>query len=215
MDGVKQASKMVKLGEFKIELIVEGKPANEYDNDDDTAPDTNDSITIYVEAVSGKEFHFAISSPVDLVTKGLAVDLFTSISTNSLFCYSFIQQPSLGRLSNFERWVLTLSKPVGRVDKQRKASKCEKMMHWPRSCSKHYHLMPNPSLTTEYLNLSLILVCHSNLCVQECLSVLPCNYFCFFWVRKLCSKLSLPPMHIRAYLCKLPRNFDAPDPSTP
>ena len=51
---------MVKLGEFKIELIVEGKPANEYDTDDDTAPDTNDSITTYVEAVSGKEFHFAI-----------------------------------------------------------------------------------------------------------------------------------------------------------
>ena len=105
----------------------------------------------------------SISSPIDLVIKGLAVDLFTSISTNSLFCYSFIQQPSLGRLSNFERWVLTLSKPVGQVDKQRKASKCEKMMHWPRSYSKYYHLMPNPSLTTEYLNLSLILVCHSNL----------------------------------------------------
>ena len=137
-----------------------------------------------------------ISSPVDLVTKGLAVDLFTSISTNSLFCYSFIQQPSLGRLSNFERWVLTLSKPIDRVNKQRKASKCEKIMHWPQSCSKHYHLMPNPFLTIEYLNLSLILMCHSNLCIQECLSILPYNYFYFFWVRKLCSKLSLSPIHM-------------------
>ena len=40
-----------------------------------------------------------VSPPtVDLVTKGLAVDLFTSISTNSLFFFLFIQQLSLGRL---------------------------------------------------------------------------------------------------------------------
>ena len=52
---------MVTAKSFKVEIIVDGEPANEYDDDDDTAPDTDDKVTRYVEAVSGKEFHFAVT----------------------------------------------------------------------------------------------------------------------------------------------------------
>lgn len=51
---------MVVHNHFRVEINVDGTPANEYDNDDDTAPDTAQSVTKYVEAVPGKEFYFAI-----------------------------------------------------------------------------------------------------------------------------------------------------------
>ena len=54
-----------------------------------------------------------IPCPVDLGDKKLGADLFTSISTNTFPSFLFIQQPSLGRLWNFEGWNLTLRKPVG------------------------------------------------------------------------------------------------------
>lgn len=53
---------MVLAGSFKVKIIIDGKPANEYvdDDDDDTAPDTADKVIRYVEGVSGKEFYFAV-----------------------------------------------------------------------------------------------------------------------------------------------------------
>jgi hypothetical protein len=51
---------MAVLDEFTVEVIVDGQPAHEYDDDDDTQPDSDTSITKYIEAVSGKGFHFAI-----------------------------------------------------------------------------------------------------------------------------------------------------------
>lgn len=65
----------------EVEVIVDGQPAREYDNDDDTEVDTETTITKYVEVVSGKEFAFRIllkSSFVwngaDTVTARLQID---------------------------------------------------------------------------------------------------------------------------------------------
>ena len=51
---------MVRLRGITVEIVVDGQPATEYDNDDDTEPDTGTAVTKYIEAVSSKEFHFAI-----------------------------------------------------------------------------------------------------------------------------------------------------------
>ncbi len=51
---------MVQFQGFTVEIIVDGQPAKEHDDDDDRAPDSDISVTKYVEAVSGKEFYFAI-----------------------------------------------------------------------------------------------------------------------------------------------------------
>src|ERR1700755_3403370 len=43
-----------------VAVLVDGQPAREYDNDDDTELDTERSVTKYVEVVSGKEFSFTV-----------------------------------------------------------------------------------------------------------------------------------------------------------
>jgi hypothetical protein len=42
----------------EVVVMVEGQPAPEYENDDDTELDTDIAVTRYVEAVSGKTFAF-------------------------------------------------------------------------------------------------------------------------------------------------------------
>jgi hypothetical protein len=44
----------------EVEVIVDGQPAPEYDNDDDTEVDTPKSVTRYIEVVPGGEFSFSI-----------------------------------------------------------------------------------------------------------------------------------------------------------
>jgi hypothetical protein len=44
----------------EVEVIVDGQPALEYDNDDDTEVDTPRSVTKYIEVVPGSEFYFSI-----------------------------------------------------------------------------------------------------------------------------------------------------------
>jgi len=44
----------------EVVVFVDGQPAREYDNDDDTELDTERSVTKYVEVVSGKEFSFTV-----------------------------------------------------------------------------------------------------------------------------------------------------------
>ena len=52
---------MAILNEFKVEVIVDGKPVNEYEDDDDPEPNVVNTATKYVEAVSGKEYSFRIT----------------------------------------------------------------------------------------------------------------------------------------------------------
>ena len=53
--------KMPSLDNFTVQVIVDGHPANEYDDDNDE-PDASKPrhITKYVEAVSGKKFKFKV-----------------------------------------------------------------------------------------------------------------------------------------------------------
>jgi hypothetical protein len=43
------------------QVFVDGQPAAEFDNDDEAEVDTENSVTKYVEAVSGKEFSFCFT----------------------------------------------------------------------------------------------------------------------------------------------------------
>ena len=54
---------MVRLAGFSVEMIVDGQPAQEFDDDDEdefNEHDSENSITKYVEAISGKDYHFAV-----------------------------------------------------------------------------------------------------------------------------------------------------------
>ena len=51
---------MAVLDHFTVEVIVDDRPAAEFDDDDDTQPEQRHSVTKYVEAVSGKVFKFRI-----------------------------------------------------------------------------------------------------------------------------------------------------------
>ena len=74
---------MAILDEQAVEVIVviDGEPAKEYDNDDDTEPDSGSLVTKYVEVVSGKEFLFRVLikpnfkwGEADIVTARYSID---------------------------------------------------------------------------------------------------------------------------------------------
>ncbi len=46
------------MNEFTVEVIVDGQPANEYDDDDEPEADAVNTVTKYVVAKFGKEFRF-------------------------------------------------------------------------------------------------------------------------------------------------------------
>ena len=54
---------MAILNEYKVEILVDNVPCAEYDDDDDASAEANrpDTVTKYIEAVSGKEFQFKTS----------------------------------------------------------------------------------------------------------------------------------------------------------
>ena len=52
---------MAILHEFKVEIIVDGLPTTEYDDDDEPELNAVNTVTKYVEAVSGKAFHFKVT----------------------------------------------------------------------------------------------------------------------------------------------------------
>lgn len=45
----------------EVVVLIDGRPAREYDNDDDTEIDSENKVTKYIEVVSGKEFSFRIT----------------------------------------------------------------------------------------------------------------------------------------------------------
>ena len=52
---------MAVLGKFHVEVMVDGTPANEYDDDDDeTVPAKPNTVIKYVEAISGAGFGFGV-----------------------------------------------------------------------------------------------------------------------------------------------------------
>ena len=117
--------------------------------------DSTLSKPISVHEPLANKLGIPISCPVDLSTIGLGVDLFTQFPPTPPLLFLFSTQPSLEWPWNFEGWILIHRKPVGLVDRQRKASKYKKMMHWSQSSSKHCLLKVNTLWTMEYHNLSL------------------------------------------------------------